>query len=118
MGEAKGRSRRRHAVQLKEQVLGECAEPGASVAAVALAHGLNSNLVHKWRRQANGHTQTGGVRAAPVAETFIPVAMVPSAPPIGGEIRLELRRGAIAVKVTWPREAAAECAGWLREILR
>jgi transposase len=34
MEQAKVRSRRRHAVELKEQVLAECAEPGASVAAV------------------------------------------------------------------------------------
>jgi transposase len=42
--------RRRHSAQLKEQVLTECAKPGASVAAVAMAHGLNANVVHKWRR--------------------------------------------------------------------
>jgi transposase len=58
------------------------------------------------------------------AETFIPVAVAPSAPSaptvvtVGGDIRLELRRGAMAVKVTWLRDAAIECAGWLREILR
>jgi transposase len=32
----------------------ECAEPGASVASVALSHGINANVVHKWRRQACG----------------------------------------------------------------
>ena len=42
--------RRRHADELKARVLAACAEPGASVAAVAQAHGLNANLVHKWRR--------------------------------------------------------------------
>ena len=25
-----------------------CSEPGASVAALALAHGVNANLLHKW----------------------------------------------------------------------
>ena len=30
-------------------VLAACNEPGASIAAVALAHGLNANLVRKWR---------------------------------------------------------------------
>ena len=42
--------RRRHADELKARVLAACAEPGASVAAVAQAHELNANLVHKWRR--------------------------------------------------------------------
>jgi transposase len=40
--------RRRHAAELKATVLAECEAPGASVAAVALAHGLNANLVRKW----------------------------------------------------------------------
>ncbi|WP_458237632.1 transposase, partial [Pseudomonas sp. P5_A2_2] len=41
------RGRRRHDDELKAKVLSECAVPGASVAHVALAHGLNANLVHK-----------------------------------------------------------------------
>ncbi|WP_150596564.1 hypothetical protein [Pseudomonas fluorescens] len=28
----------------------ECAQPGASIASVALGHSLNANLVHKWIR--------------------------------------------------------------------
>ena len=47
MEDSKRVSRRRHAADLKRQVLAACAEPGASVAQVALAHGLNANLVHK-----------------------------------------------------------------------
>jgi len=43
-------SRRRHGSELKDKVLAACDEPGASVAAVARAHDLNANLVHKWRR--------------------------------------------------------------------
>ncbi len=50
MGQAK-RIRRRHNAEFKHQVLAACAQPGASVAAVALAHGLNDNLVHKWRKR-------------------------------------------------------------------
>jgi len=34
--------RRRHSDELKEQILAECAASGASVAAVAQAHGLIS----------------------------------------------------------------------------
>lgn len=35
----------------KAQVVDECSQPGASVAGVALSHGLNANLVHKWIRR-------------------------------------------------------------------
>jgi transposase len=37
-----------HGAEFKAQVLAACRQPGASVAAVALAHGLNVNLVRKW----------------------------------------------------------------------
>lgn len=40
--------RRVHGAEFKAQVLTECGRPGASVAAVALAHGLNANLLRKW----------------------------------------------------------------------
>jgi transposase len=42
------RARRVHGAQIKAQVMAECRPPGASVAAVALAHGLNANLVRNW----------------------------------------------------------------------
>jgi len=34
------------------------------------------------------------------------------------DIRVELQRGATKIVVTWPATAAAECAAWLRELLR
>jgi len=42
------RRRRKHSAEFKAQVLAECRQPGASVAAVAIAHGLNPNVVRKW----------------------------------------------------------------------
>ena len=113
--------RRRHADELKVRVLAACAEPGASVAAVALAHGLNANLVHKWRRgvapTARAPTSLG---AGHVAGEFIALAMpsrqaVPTAP---ADIRIELRRGATSVAVSWPLAAADQCAAWLCGWLR
>jgi len=47
---------------------------------------------------------------------FVPLALPPSAPL--PDIRIELRRGVTAVKMTWPGTAASECAVWLRELLR
>ncbi len=102
--------RRRHSAQLKAQVVAECAQPGASVAAVALAHGLNANVVHKWRRQ-------GDAKISLPVPSFVPVTAAP-APPSGEPIRVELRRGATVVNIVWPASAAPDCAVWLRELLR
>ncbi len=42
--------RRHHPLEFKQQVVAESSRRGASVAGVALAHGLNANQLHKWRR--------------------------------------------------------------------
>mgnify|MGYP001357481015 CR=1 FL=1 len=44
-GASTRKTRRRDSRVFKEQVLAECREPGASIAAVARRHGLNDNLV-------------------------------------------------------------------------
>jgi transposase len=36
----------------------------------------------------------------------------------GCAIEIELRRGAVAMKVSWPLSAAADFAAWTRELLR
>lgn len=101
--------RRRHSAEFKAQVLAECAKPGASVAGIALANGVNANMVRKWIRTTPG---------SPVAVTkFLPVTVAPTtqAEPL---IRIELRRGDMAMEVNWPVTAAVSCATWLRELLR
>lgn len=115
--------RRRHSAGLKAQDLAECEAPDASVAAVAQSHGLNANLVHKWRRQA-GSTKSPAVLRSPVVhqksgDAFValqlPATRAPSALP---DIRIELRRGTTTINIAWPAEAASECVAWLREWLR
>jgi transposase len=108
-------ARRRHSAEFKAEVLAACELPGASVSAVALAHGLNANLVHKWRRLA---ARESGARAEARGDVFVPVAVAPAAPLMPADIRIELRRGSVAINVTWPLGAAGQCAAWMREILR
>jgi transposase len=117
----KSAPRRRHDAELKARVLAACNEPGASVAAIALAHGLNANLVHKWRRGSAPMARSAASSdAGHVAGEFIALAL-PSreaAPAALADIRIELRRGATRVAVSWPLAAADQCAAWLRGWLR
>lgn len=117
----KSAPRRRHAAELKSRVLAACDEPGASVAAVALAHGLNANLVHKWRRGlAPAARAPAASSASRVTGEFIALAMPrrEAAPAALADIRIELRRGATSVAVSWPVAASDQCAAWLRGWLR
>ena len=129
--------RRRHGAQLKALVLQQCGALGASVAKVAMSHGLNANIVHGWRKLARERDAAGArptpspviVPAKPVAgvSQFVPVSLSLSptssstltpTPPASADIQIELRRGATGMKITWPIAAAAECAAWMRELLR
>jgi len=119
---SKGATRRRHGDELKAKVLIECDEPGASVAAVAQSHGLNANLVHKWRRERR-RPQTPVIRATPmddkVAGAFVALQLpAPTPQQPAPDIRIELRRGATTITMAWPGQAAAECAAWLGQWLR
>ena len=118
------RKRQERSPELKAQVLTECERPGASVAQVALAHGVNANLVHGWRRlererrQAAADAVMATRTAAPMIEAmpFVPVTVASSTSE--ATIEIELRRGPLMMKATWPLSAATQCASWAREILR
>lgn len=132
--------RRVHSAEFKAKVLAECQGPGVSIAAVALANGLNANLVRKWLQgrglQRSGLTgdgsvakQASGPAARAPALQFVPVDL--AAAVSGAEtdlgcgtavsaqvepIQVELCRGDARLAVRWPASQAQECAGWLREL--
>jgi transposase len=109
-------TRRRYSQEFKAQVVGECDARGASVAKVAMSHGVNANVVHGWRKLA----REGGAAAIVTRGEFVPVALEPAPAPTVAErgIEVELRRGAVTMKITWPPSATADFAAWTRELLR
>ncbi|EFK95154.1 transposase IS3/IS911 family protein, partial [sediment metagenome] len=64
-------TRRRYSADFKAQVLGDCDAPGASVAKVAMSHGINTNVVHGWRKLA----REAGCASAVSSHEFVPVAL-------------------------------------------
>lgn len=117
------KTRRRHSAEFKSQVIAACSAPGASTAGVALAFGVNANLVRQWRK-GRGFQPSGGTRSPSgdltVAPAFVPLTLPPQAQPAAAtaDIRIEVRRSTLQVSVAWPSTAAADCAAWLRELLR
>ena len=108
--------RRFYSPELKTQVMQECRQGGASVAGVALSHGINANIVHRWLREP---TQSALV---PQSQAFVPVTLdepAPGpAPQSAPDIRVEVHRASTTVVVKWPLQGGAACAAWLREWLR
>ena len=70
--------RRRHSDELKAKVLAACEEPSVSISGVALAHGLNANLVRKWR--SGRGVKRAGMTLAPTAAIHAPPAPSGAAP--------------------------------------
>jgi len=96
--------RRTYSREYKLEVVEECSVPGASVAAVALSHRINANLVRRWIVR----DRKGRLVRAPSA-TLLPVALsAPSArieegPPRArlagaGVIDIELEGGRVRVR--------------------
>jgi transposase len=101
-----------------------CRQPGISIASVALAHGLNANLLRRWiiehERATSLPPQVAKVIDATPPEhasSFVPVTVTPTRDR-DENIRVELRRGATTVSVIWPISVAADCVAWMRELLR
>ena len=115
------RRRRKHSAEFKAHVVAACSKPGVSSASVAMANGINANLVRRWVKDAEGEQDDVEAVVAPKAvkppaAKFVPLPL-PSPAPVS-DVRIELQRGATKVVVTWPATAASECAAWLRELLR
>lgn len=92
--------RRQHSAEFKQQVVAESNRRGASVAGVALAHGVNANKLHKWRR-ALLRGQASATRSKLLAVTVEPTQIMidpPTIEPCPGAIEIELPNARLTVR--------------------
>ena len=91
----RGRRRRTYSEEFKAQVVAASLEPGVSMAAVALANGLNANLLRRWVKESREHAadvsgnqdDSGGP-----PPTLVPVTLsLPEAEP-SGDIKISIHR--------------------------
>ena len=118
-----GRRRRRtHSAHFKAEAVGACQQPGVSIAAVALARGLNASMLHRWVRKAERSGRPIAIHATAPSiaiesgEGFVPVSLPSNS--TEGPIRIEVRRKGRSISIEWPASAAHECALLLRELVR
>ena len=119
-----GRQRRRYSVEFKVEAIKAC-KPGISMAAVALANGLNANMLRKWVSEARVpnesllpvNIESNEPLPAPPAPGFVALRLPEPAPraDLLPSIYLDLQRAGLVIKVTRPGALASECSAWLRE---
>ena len=106
--------RRRHSEEFRARVVAACRQPGVSVAALALAHGLNANLVRGWIKQSTERLPVARrSTAGPVVEALrvVPVAIGPTEGTSEEAVRIDIRRCGLAVQLAWPATRVAELTG-------
>ena len=103
----KRRRRRTHSNEFKAKAVASCMQAGMSMAAVAMAHGINANLLRRWVHEAElgcGAERPKSLMVsqalAKTAAAFVPMELpAPDAAPC---ICIELRRGATAINLNGP----------------
>ncbi|MDD4942508.1 MULTISPECIES: transposase [Burkholderiales] len=96
--------------QFKAELVAASQQPGASIAAIALQHGMNANVLHRWLKEhaLDGRHRLGGQDPLGVAVPTSPVpAFIPLKLPTTRhesavfDIKVELRKGAVSMTLTW-----------------
>jgi transposase-like protein len=120
---------RRHSDEFKSRVIELVRQGGGSVAAVALANGLNANMLRRWVREADGPSVVGRQSQVSALPTFVRLPMPatqptqptqPTPPPAPTDappnvVVVEIQRSGAAVRVSLPLSTVS--AVWLREVL-
>lgn len=118
-----GRRLRTYSEDLEAQVVAACLQPGVSIARVALANGLNANLLRRWvKESAEQKSQVDNSGAdtdlgAPSPQPLAPVVSMPEVEPTG-DIKIEIHRSQAVFEITWPLSQTASWPQWLRNLLR
>ena len=124
------RTHRTYTPAFKAELVAACQQPGTSIAALASSHGMNANVLHRWRKE---HARTGchqpiapqppsALAPSPSMPEFIPLRL-PSATAeaVVAELKVELRKGPLSMSITWPMHAAADFAHfaqWAAAVLK
>lgn len=100
------RERKSYSKSFKAQVVHECQQPGVSVAAIAMSHGINANVVRRWLPLYRDQ-QTVALPA------FIPLK-IESQRKTEALAIIELPLGQQMFTVKWPTSDPEGCARFIR----
>jgi transposase-like protein len=120
------RSHRTYTKQFKAELVAACQQPGCSIAALAGRHAMNVNVLHRWLKeyersglhQLEPNDPSSAVNLQLTSPAFVPVKFAaPAREATEQAIKLELRKGAVSMTITWPASAAGDLAHWTRTVL-
>lgn len=73
------RTHRTYTAQFKVELVTACMQPGAPIAALALQHGMNANVLHRWLKEYHqGRHRLHAVDSVPAVQPQTTPAFIPS----------------------------------------
>ena len=99
-GEAEQKKRRRstnYPLEFKRQLAQQACDESVSVAQLAMQHGLNTNMVFRWRRQLRAGLLGAATQFLPVALTAEPKQPIGGAGS-AGSIEIQLGQATICIR--------------------
>jgi hypothetical protein len=115
--------RRKYSREFKQRIIAESRQPGASLASVAVRHGLNPNMVHKWRKTLEQAGPAEFLRLpVPGNLTSASASPLKPVPPPGhgchddATIRIEVPTPQGQLVVHWPISQLPQSITWLRAL--
>lgn len=122
----RGRTRRTYSASFRAELVEQCRQVGVSCSAVAIAHGMNPNVLRRWIKEAR--SAGGAVPAVltpmsvDVQSAFMPLPLTTvaaRAPSVAAaDVRIEIQRNGATISVMWPACRLEDSVAWVREILR
>lgn len=116
---------RKHSDEFKARVVALALEPHASMASVALANGINANMLRCWVRASSPASAPSTVarddrNAQALSFVQLPLQAdkplaIPAAPATTPVIEVQIQRGETRVVVSLPM--IRDSAAWVREVL-
>jgi transposase-like protein len=109
------RRRQQHAPEFKQRLVALC-QPGISISRVALAHGVNANLLRRWIKQFSASKPSPLITAQ---AKLVPVQVNASVDSTANDaIEITIQKNSGRVSIRWPGSQAQTCALWLAECLK
>lgn len=121
----RGRSRRTHSEQFKQEAVDQCTRPGMSLANVARQHELHPSLLARWVKERTEPVGVSVESQPPLLPPFVPVLVDPAqhsepSPALSllSKIEVNINRGDLRIAFKVDSSQMAELGQMLREVLR
>ena len=121
----RGRSRRTHSAQFKQEAVDQCTRPGMSLANVARQHELHPSLLARWVKERTEPARMTVSTQSSLVPQFVPLrvespqcAELPRSTTLSSKIEVSIDRADLRIAFKVDPSQMVELGQVLREVLR